>query len=248
MITKTRLWEVDFIRGIAFILMAFYHTIFIFWFLNIEQFYENVSWSWWIGRAAASTFLILVGVSGHLAATRLADQQQLLAHFIRRGIQILTYALVVTVATLLVVPDSAILFGVLHFIGVTQFFLALLVRFSRKSLAALALGTLILGWYFSLLSSQQTWFLMLGIAPYNFQTLDYYPLFPWLGLVIVGVLLGKTIYKDGTRQGIFKRLPTQTPGVITKSIAFLGRHALILYMIHLPIIIGSLWLLGVWKP
>nr|WP_319379440.1 heparan-alpha-glucosaminide N-acetyltransferase domain-containing protein [uncultured Methanocorpusculum sp.] len=54
--------------------------------------------------------------------------------------------------------------------------------------------------------------------------------------------LGQVIYKCGFRRGILTRLGEMPRGLAP--LCFLGRHTLIIYIVHVPIIIGVLFLLG----
>lgn len=77
-------------------------------------------------------------------------------------------------------------------------------------------------------------FLWLGFTPYNFYTLDYFPLLPWLGVMSLGIFLGNTLYENYTRH--FK-LPDLSKYAIIKASGFLGRHSLLIYFIHQPVLI-----------
>jgi uncharacterized membrane protein len=81
-----------------------------------------------------------------------------------------------------------------------------------------------------------------GITYNGFATLDYEPLIPWFGVVLLGVALGSVVYKDGIRHGILTRLGEMPRGFAP--LCFIGRHTLIIYLVHVPVIIGVLFLLG----
>jgi uncharacterized membrane protein len=75
--------------------------------------------------------------------------------------------------------------------------------------------------------------LPLGIMPLGFASVDYTPLFPWLGVVLVGLGLGSVLYAGGVRQF---RIPP-VPDRVVAPLTFLGRHSLVIYLIHQPVII-----------
>ena len=67
------------------------------------------------------------------------------------------------------------------------------------------------------------------------MTEDYVPLFPWAGFVFLGVTLGQALARR--RFGaiaLFDRAP--------RVLAMLGRHTLLIYIVHQPILLGLLWL------
>jgi uncharacterized membrane protein len=84
--------------------------------------------------------------------------------------------------------------------------------------------------------------LWLGFVPYNFYTLDYFPIFPWFGLVLIGIFLGNKFYQDGKRG--FK-LPDLSGSFIVDLLGTLGRNSLAIYLVHQPIIVATLFLLGI---
>src|SRR3989338_3381586 len=69
------------------------------------------------------------------------------------------------------------------------------------------------------------WLLWLGMMPYSFTTLDYFPLLPWLGVFMIGMAVGKQFYLKGKRRFKIKE-------VNAKIFGFLGRHSLIIYLLH----------------
>jgi uncharacterized membrane protein len=81
----------------------------------------------------------------------------------------------------------------------------------------------------------------LGLQPINFSTVDYFPLLPWFGVVLIGLYFGKLLYAGGQRTFALKHeLSKKNP------ICFLGRHSLLIYLIHQPIFIAILYfLLGI---
>ena len=84
------------------------------------------------------------------------------------------------------------------------------------------------------------WLLWLGLKPIGFATYDYFPIFPYFGLVLIGIGLGKTLYNKKKRN--FKLINLEKKQVI-KQFCFLGRHSLIIYLIHIPILLIILYFL-----
>ncbi len=71
--------------------------------------------------------------------------------------------------------------------------------------------------------------------------LDYFPILPWFGLVLVGIFLGNTLYRDYKRRFPIKDVSNHP---ISRAFIFLGRNSLIIYLLHQPILIAVLYLLG----
>ena len=68
-----------------------------------------------------------------------------------------------------------------------------------------------------------------GITSNNFVSSDYYPLIPWLGIFIYGIIIGKVLYKE--KRSVFNY------NMGNNIISWLGRHTLPIYMIHQPVLI-----------
>ena len=80
-----RIWEIDFLRAVAIILMAAFHTIYDlneFAGMNVE--YLNGFW-YWEGKTSALLFIFLAGISSGLSKNT-----------VRRGIKVLVFAMAIT--------------------------------------------------------------------------------------------------------------------------------------------------------
>jgi uncharacterized membrane protein len=176
-------------------------------------------------------FLLLAGISLHFSATapRFAER------FRSRLAVIAASALAVSTASYVVFPRSWIYFGVLHAIAVS---LLLCRPLARRPRLATALGgvVVLLGNFVAHPVFDPPWANWIGFATRKPPTEDYVPLFPWLGLVLVGVGLGAALR---ARPPVLATLDPRAP----RALALLGRHSLAVYLLHQPLLIGALWLL-----
>ena len=242
-----RFWEVDLLRGVAIVLMVLYHLVFD---LNYFAVYDiEVSSGFWlaVARAAASLFLLLVGLSltlSHSRARLLGQEDRFRIRLLKRIAWILSLALGVTLVTYLFIGKGFIVFGVLHLIGLS---LLLAYPFLRLQRANIIFGLLfiLLGIYLQTVSVDYPWLLWLGLAPPDFYSVDYFPVFPWFGLILVGMGLGRLFY-PGYRRRI--AVPDLSPSSFARGLAFLGRKSLAIYLIHQPIMIVIMYLAGVAMP
>jgi uncharacterized membrane protein len=67
---------------------------------------------------------------------------------------------------------------------------------------------------------------------------DYYPLLPWGGAALLGVACGRLNYPDGRRR---LSLPDLSAAAPVRALRFLGRHSLLIYLLHQPILLGALF-------
>jgi uncharacterized membrane protein len=89
------------------------------------------------------------------------------------------------------------------------------------------------------MSAGSPWLLWLGLAPEGFYSLDYLPLLPWFGVVLMGIALGDFLY-HGYKRRI--ALPDLGGALLVRPLAFLGRNSLLIYFVHQPALIALLYL------
>jgi uncharacterized membrane protein len=252
---KTRFWEVDLLRGLAIVMMVVFHFFYDLSFFGIYQ--VNVSSGFWFyfARTTAGLFIILVGVSLVLSSSRAEMQgirrKQVFVRFLKRGLWIFFLGLLVTVVTYFLVRDGFIVFGILHFIGISIILAYPFLRLKAWNLVfgamAIVIGFLLQSWpvfspfFTPFFTPSSYWLLWLGIVPEGFYTLDYIPVFPWFGAVLIGIFLGNALYGGYRRRFT---LPDLSDNALAGTLCLLGRNSLFIYLIHQPLIVAALILLG----
>ena len=237
-----RLWEIDALRGIAIVMVIIYHLMYDLYFFGVTNAIFTDRFWFYFQRVTASTFIILVGISLAVRAQKVAitGQRLTINPLLRRGLTILAWGMIITLVTRVALgPDLAIRFGILHFIGVSVIIVHPFVYRRRLNLV-LGLAIFVLGKIVQQISIEQPWLLWLGVEPNEHIYVDYFPLLPWFGVVLIGIWLGHTFYQDATRRYQFPNL--KMPMSVSPLI-WLGRHSLTIYMIHQPLLLAVLTLL-----
>lgn len=225
-----RFWEIDFFRGIAIILMIVFNYAFALRFFDVFQFDSYFFW-FVFPRVVGGMFIVIAGIS-----LALSSRRKPATSLIKRGIKIFSLGLLITAVTWLAFPDIAVWFGILHLIGLSIILGTAFLRFRSANLA-IAAASVIAGVYLSTLAAELPWLLWLGLAPENFATLDYFPMLPWFGVFLAGVFIGNRFYAAGKRRfKIKERKPV---------VCMVGRHSLVIYMLHIPILLAALYILGI---
>ena len=85
------------------------------------------------------------------------------------------------------------------------------------------------------------WFVPFGLAPAGYAPLDYFPLVPWFGVLLLGMGLANLLYTPTGRRFCLPDLATAAP---MRWLQPLGHHSLVLYLVHQPLLWGTLALLG----
>jgi len=231
-----RIWEIDFLRGLSIILVVGYHLLFdLGEFVGIEKFLgfstDLSSAAWKVAQNFfAGLFIVISGTSSTLTRSN-----------VRRGLRLLAVSFIVTAVTYGFDPSSAVWFGILQLLAVSILVYGAAFKKARPFTCA-AWGVVVLGLGAALpalkkgLSVRFDWLLPLGIHSPGFSSFDYFPLIPWLGVFLIGAALGKSVYV--TRRSL---LPWRLPQTFVNAA---GRHSLLIYIAHQPLIMGALCVLG----
>ncbi len=244
---KTRFAEVDSLRGVAVLGMVIYHVLFDLSIIGLIEVEIQNTYFEAFADATAACFFVIVGVSMYISFSRekRRRENQLLRakKYILRGLKLIGLGAIITGITYLLYPEFVVLFGALHFIGssVILSYILLELTFSLELPVKVLTYGIVLGAVFWLagpvseLEASHPFLIWLGAVPSGFQSLDYFPLLPWFGFVVSGLILGQLFYPKGRRgNNLFEF------GV--RPAQFLGRNALIIYFTHQPAIYLGIFL------
>jgi len=239
-----RFWEIDAFRGIAILMMITYHVIFDLNYFRFTSTDLNSLPVLLFLYPIGTLFLMLVGISLTLSYSRVENtltKNQLWIKYLKRGSSIFGFGLLITLVTWVYPHNGFIVFGVLHCIGLS---ILLAYPFIRSRLSAFLVGLFCISVGVVLRIAvivDFSWLLWLGLIPTQFYTLDYFPLLPWFGVILIGIFLGNSLYQNNTRSF---RLKDHSRFIVTRMLCFLGRYSLIIYLLHQLIIVGILYLLS----
>ena len=223
-----RIWELDALRGACILGMVLLHLLYdlsLFFGLRIPEpllFLQS-----WGGIA----FLLLSGLSVTLGSRHIS-----------RGLMVFSCGLLCTAVTAgmyalgFAEKDMIIYFGILHCLGCCMLLWALFGRFPTWGIAGFGLLLTILGIFVDGIMVDFPWLMPLGIVYPGFATSDYFPLLPNLGIFLLGAVIGKTLYARKTT--LFPL--ANSNGTTTRFLCLCGRHALIIYLLHQPILTAIL--------
>ncbi|MGE0081447.1 MAG: DUF1624 domain-containing protein [Thiohalomonadaceae bacterium] len=231
-----RYQAVDMLRGAAIALMIAFHLCFDLMYFGVLRvnIYRD---PFWVGArmSIVTLFLLTMGASLYLATCRGINWPR----FWRRVARIAAGAAAVSAGTYLVFPRSWIFFGVLHFIALASV-LALPFRRGYWLNLALGLALVAVGLWVAHPFFNQPGLNWIGLVTRKPLTEDYVPLLPWFGVVLIGLWLGRTVYGRATVPAWATR---QRHGRLARMLAFAGRHSLLIYLVHQPVLFGGLWVM-----
>ena len=228
--SQGRIAAIDAWRGIAIVAMIAYHFAFDLRYFGFTHSDFEHDRFWLTARSVIlGSFMLIAGISLALAAHR----PNAASRFIRHVAIIGAAALIVTAASVLMFAQSFIWFGVLHAIAVSLLLARPVTR--RPALAAmLAVIFIALGLTYSDARFDNRALGWLGFMTSKPTTEDYVPLFPWSGLLLLGVAISPWI----SRNALSSLAPlARAP----RALHWMGQHSLAIYLIHQPVLMGLLW-------
>ena len=217
--------ELDFIRGLAIILMIFFHISFDlnnFHFIHIDI-YNHAGRSWFYFRMVILTlFMVSVGISLALVNEKKINIQKAKKRFLLLSVA----SAAITFASYITFPTTWIYFGVLHFVTFASIAALAFIHYEWFSLGV-GMTIIIL---FNLNLIDMHWLYNFLHTPLHLPqyTEDLVPLTPWFGVVLLGIFIGKK------RLFLFPLPANRGIDLVT----FLGKHSLAIYLIHQPIFFG----------
>ncbi len=243
--TKNRIHFLDELRGFAALCMVFYHAFYLLGEFFFLEWAENLFYFFFpIQPLFAGLFIFVCGISCTLSRSN-----------IRRGLILLGVAAGFTFVTAVIMPklgffDCEIYFGIIHFLSVSVLIYTLVSKkllkispfigivfcvFFYAFTSGIGRGELAYGELFRITLPEELYetnlLVPFGIYSPTFFSADYFPLFPQIFIFFAGIFCGNYFVYKGYPEWCFqKRIPF---------LGFLGRNALIIYIVHMPVILAT---------
>ncbi len=248
-----RYWEIDAIRGFAILGMLFFHSLAMLMAFHIIEETPEFMQYYNLYVFGTAVFVLLAGVSMILRHERMQKKgltdREYYVTLVNRAILLFGIAMLITVATwigdaIFFKWDACIKFGFIHMLAVSMLIAVPLLRFRKWNILfgviIIAIGAFIIPHFTS-----PPWLFPLGIHGPDFlaHTQDYFPLFPWAGVLFLGVGLGNIFYPNGVRGFTLK----YKPGHILQWLAKIGQGSvtLFIYLVHVPVLFVIVWIFSV---
>lgn len=235
---KKRIWELDALRGLFILIMIGFHLaydlVYLFGLVKLST-PESRAVFRFFSNWAGAPFLFISGLCVTFSSRP-----------VRRGLQVIGCGMIITAVTvgmyLLNFADKSIIiyFGVLQCLGVCMLLWPLFRRLPAPVLLILGVVLSAVGLYLKFhVRVDFPWLIPVGFVSRSFSSSDYFPLLPNFGYFLVGAFLGKTFYAN--RISCFPKVNPGNP--LIRFFSFWGRHSLLIYMAHQPVLAA---LVGLW--
>ena len=190
-----------------------------------------------LARMVAISFIVLAGISASIKFERIKqDRKRVIWDFGKKAGEILFWAGVISAVSYVMFPGEVVVMGILHFLGISTL-LAVPFLYIKNNwwLGMVGATLLILGIFVPSVETTSYWLLPVGIAPKTFGSLDYFPIIPWFGIMILGVILGRITTKKLAG-------PSETANRTWILMSKIGQKSLLIYLLHQPIMWGLMTL------
>lgn len=226
---------IDIARGLAICAMIVYHFSWDLSYLQLiaTDIVQDPGWRWF-ARSIAGSFLFLVGIGLALAHARGFNRVGFLWRLLRIG----GSAALITVATYFAFPETYIFFGILHCIAVSSVLALPFLRVPIWLVLAAAAACFIAPFVFTSPSLDAPWLDWLGLGSFEPSANDYVPIFPWFGLVLIGLGVGKMLLVWPGSMDIARWKAVNVP---SRGLIWAGRKSLPIYLIHQPLLLALLY-------
>ncbi len=225
---RNRIWELDALRGLCILCVVVIHTLFdLVYFAGVPL--RLPAWYLFIQQYGGVIFIVLSGCCATLGSRSF-----------RRGVIVFGCGLLITAVTWAMYRlgfadrDVVIWFGVLHLIGACMMLYPLFRRLPTTALAPMGLVMIVAGYLMQSVTVEARFLFPVGLVYPGFTSGDYFPLLPHLGWFLLGVCVGRTLYR---------KKQTLLPGKAASSLpvrffCWCGRQSLWIYLLHQPLVFG----------
>lgn len=233
--TKPRYQALDIARGLALLNMAVFHTGWDLYYFGVSPIDVTTHPGWVVfQKLILSSFLLLVGM-GLVISTENGVRWP---RFWRREAVLVAAALAVTAGTYWMFPEYFVFFGVLHAIALFSLLGLALRKLPWPALLAIGLAWVGISYSWSDPAFTERQLAWIGFWPVSPATADVVPIFPWFGVVVIGMGALKLFRRFAWGQRL---LAAQSPEPALRGLALIGGHSLAFYLVHQPVILAVLY-------
>lgn len=238
---KTRYHLLDALRGVLVICMVIHHGMLSVYMATGNEIFGNMFEALhFLSPYFAGAFILISGICCRFSRSNA-----------KRGAQLFMVAMALTVVTVicdeLLDMGISIVFGILHLLAFCMLFVGAFDTLLKKIspyLGMAGFGAFSLLYFIifakdglNYFSCNNIWLFPFGWTAPGFFSADYWPVIPWIFVFLFGYFLGNTQIIE-KNQKFFLARPT-------KILPFIGRHALLVYLLHQPVIFGAAYLIKV---
>jgi len=258
---KKRFVEIDVVKGVAVLLMMFFHYFYLGKHMNVVNANTDSGLLYLCAKIAHTTFIIASGMNLAISTSGKSSEEYI-PKKVKRGLYLLAVGLIISYLTKMEFGDSYVKFGIMHFIGIATILSAFIVKVPILTYVISA-GILLIHIILKTPSVKSKFYDICGRNPFmcfisgimnlKYDSLDHFSLIPYLGYFLLGSAIAFTCYKiknveneyndenydsddNGRKIKVLGLLDKYQDNPIVKGFAWIGKRSMMFYIVHFTIL------------
>jgi uncharacterized membrane protein len=261
---KKRFIEIDVVKGVAVILMMFFHYFYLGKHMNVLNANTDSGLLYLCAKLAHATFIIASGMNLAISTSGKSSDEYI-PKKVKRGLYLLAVGLIISYLTKMEFGDSYVKFGIMHFMGIATILSAFVMKVPVLTYVVSA-GILLIhillktpsikSKFFQVCEKNPFMCFISGIMNLKYDSLDHFSLIPYLGYFLLGSAIAFTCYKiknvdnelnelssinydsndNGRKIEVLGFLDKYQDNPIVKGFAWVGKRSMMFYIVHFTIL------------
>ena len=259
---KKRFIEIDVVKGVAVMLMMFFHYFYLGKHMNVVNANTDSGLLYLCAKLAHTTFIIASGMNLAISTSGKSSDEYI-PKKVKRGLYLLAVGLIISYLTKIEFGDSYVKFGIMHFIGTATILSAFVMKVPILTYI-LSAGILLIhillktpsikNKFFKVCETNPFMCFISGIMNLKYDSLDHFSLIPYLGYFLLGSAIAFTCYKiknienelkynynnesndNGRKIEVLGFLDKYKDNPIVKGMAWVGKRSMMFYIVHFTIL------------
>jgi uncharacterized membrane protein len=257
---KQRFIEIDVAKGVAVLLMMFFHYFYLGKHMNVVNANTESGLLYLCAKIAHTTFIITSGMNLAISTSGKSSEEYI-PQKVKRGLYLLAVGLIISYLTKIEFGESYVKFGIMHFMGIAIILSAFVMKVPTLTYVISA-GILLIHFMLKTPSFKNKFLdicernpftcFISGIMNLKYDSLDHFGLIPYLGYFLLGSAIAFTCYKiknvenelnesdkfneDKRKFPILGVLDDYSNNPVIKGLAWVGKRSMMFYIVHFTIL------------
>lgn len=226
---NSRIKALDLFRGLAVMLMVFHHSAYSYYYVfegEVNLYTPFLT----VAPIVVCVFFTISGICSSLSRNNF-----------KRGLKALVCAFAISIVTYFLGEEYLIVFGVIHCFAACILIHALIGEKADDFLGNLTpvfyLVLFLISNAFGTIIVNNPFLFPFGFVKSGFYSADYYPIFPWIFMYLFGCSISKWVVAE-------RRMPQWFYKISCPPVEWIGKNALVIYLVHQPLIFVLFYLLN----